>query len=82
MERKNSHQVNHDQKSLPSKTECLMKSISGSFGILVYHVYKQSQRNFDAWILPDMALQLCMFSGKGLSSCSHQQIAVDFKTEN
>lgn len=40
MERKNSHQVNHNQKSLPSKTECLMKSVSGSFGIAVYNVHK------------------------------------------
>ena len=53
MERKNSHQVNHDQKSLPSKTECLMKFVSGSFGIVVYNVHKhiRAEENFDVWTL-------------------------------
>lgn len=53
MERKNSHHVSYDQKSLPSKTESLMKPVSGSFGIVVYNVHKhiRAKENFDVWTL-------------------------------
>lgn len=70
MEKKNSHQVNHDQKSLPSKTECLMKSVSGPFDIVIYvstNILELRKHWCIDAVAPDM-------SYKGLTSCFCQSL--------